>query len=182
DSLIGKFPDREFLYGSNGLITPASTMSYFQGAELEFNVLHLVPTADPQLMLFFIALIGATLCLTAGLFTRLSSIVVFLGLLALGNRGFLADNAGDDLIRIFSFFLIFAPAGAAFSLDRWWRVKTGIEGKELVLRSPWAQRLLQLQFAYVYLDTVFLKAHGMAWLDGTALYYALNYVELKRFE
>jgi hypothetical protein len=53
--------------------------------------------------------------------------------------------------------------------------------KSLEPISPWVQRLLQMQLTYVYLDTVYLKLAGPGWLDGTAMYYALNYLELRRF-
>ena len=77
---------------------------------------------------------------------------------------------------------MFSQAGSAFSLDRLIRRKRGLEGEALVPKSPWAQRLLQLQLAYLYFETWALKLPGKGWQDGTALYYALNYLELRRFQ
>ena len=43
-----------------------------------------------------------------------------------------------------------------------------------VAQPPWAQRLMQLQLSVVYLGTVYWKLHGIAWIDGTAVYYVLS--------
>jgi uncharacterized membrane protein YphA (DoxX/SURF4 family) len=176
DSLIGKFPDRLLFYSDVGLVTRQTILQFWHGPLENYNLLYLVPANDPQLFWFFVALIGLSVCLTFGLFTRVTSVLLFLGLIALSNRNFAADNSGDDLIRINCFWLMFSQAGAAFSLDRILFKKSRPN-----LISAWPVRMLQLQLAYVYLDSVYLKLQGPAWRDGTALYYALHYLELKRF-
>ncbi len=180
--LIGRFHDRLFLYGHAGLISRATIDSFFSAGTLgRYVYLYgFVPGHDPALMGLFIVLMVAAFCVAIGLFTRVNTILLFIGLTALSNRNFFIENSGDDLLRIFSFLLMFAPAGAAYSIDKWRRVR--ISGQTLTRVSAWPLRLLQLQIAYVYLDTVFLKLHGPAWRDGTALYYALNYLEFKRFD
>jgi uncharacterized membrane protein YphA (DoxX/SURF4 family) len=140
-----------------------------------------VPETDPGLLFYFIGILVATISLIFGFFTRTSSILVFLGIISLSNRNFFIDNAGDDFMRINALILMFSEAGAAFSVDRWLRKRRGLEGDALPLKSPWGQRLLQLQLAYLYCDTFYLKLPGEGWRDGTALYYALHYVELQRF-
>ena len=182
DSLVGKCIDREFLYGEKGIVSPRTLNLLFSGLESTFNAYHLVPSGDPGLLIFFIALMSATVCLTLGIFTRTSSVLVFAGLLALSNRNPVAENSGDDLLRIYAFFLMFAPSGAAFSIDRWLGIGRGLVESTHSKITPWAFRILQLQLCYVYLDSVYLKLQGPSWRDGTAVYYALNYLEFKRFE
>jgi hypothetical protein len=177
-SLIGKFPFRELFYGENGIVS-YETMTHFFPKH-PFFYFRWVPEADPGLMIYFLAIMLATVSLIFGFFTRVSSILVFLGIISLSNRNFFVDNAGDDFMRINALILMFSEAGAAFSIDRWIRRKRGLEGEALPLKSPWAQRLLQLQLAYLYCDTFYLKLPGEGWRDGTALYYALHYVELQR--
>ena len=48
--------------------------------------------------------------------------------------------------------------------------------------QPLGPAPLQLQTAWLYCQTFFLKLPGPGWQDGTAIYYALHYLELKRFE
>src|SRR5213078_4781146 len=43
-----------------------------------------------------------------------------------------------------------------------------------IAQPPWAQRLMQIQLSVVYLGTLYWKLHGIAWIDGTAVYYVLS--------
>ena len=178
-SLLGTFPYRALFYSDAGIVSYATMSHFFVGNPILF--FRWVPAADPALKYYFLALMACTISLILGFFTRTSSILVFLGLVSLSNRNFFVDNAGDDLLRINCFFLMFTHAGCAYSIDAWLRNRNEKAPKEIPKKSPWAQRLLQLQLAYLYIDTFFLKLPGEGWRDGTALYYALSYVELKRF-
>ena len=84
-------------------------------------------------------------------------------------------------MMVLSAYLIFAPAGAACSLDRLWRIAQGKENDEPPRIVPWAQRLMQIQVALVYLCASFSKATGPQWMDGTAAYYPLHLAETARF-
>jgi len=178
-STLGKLPFRELFYGATGIVSEATMNRYFPDSVFYFRW---VPAQDPALFWYFIAILAASVLLTIGLFSRLSSILVFLGLISLSNRNFFVDNSGDDIMRINAFFLMFAESGAAYSIDRWFRRRRSLEGPELIPRAPWAQRMLQLQLAYLYFNTAYLKLPGQGWTDGTALYYALNYIELRRYQ
>lgn len=179
--LLGIFPYREIFYSDAGIVS-FETMSHFFPPFLPgWLYFRWIPESEPWLMIYFLGLMACAVSLTLGFFTRISSCLVWLGMVSLSNRNFFADNGGDHLMRINCFFLIFSEAGAAFSIDRWRRVRKGWEGAELPRKSPWGQRALQLQLSYLYLDTFYLKLPGWGWRDGTALYYALNYLELRRF-
>ncbi|HYW46190.1 MAG TPA: S8 family serine peptidase [Bryobacteraceae bacterium] len=75
---------------------------------------------------------------------------------------------------------MFAPTGAALSVDRLIRKYRGGPG-EPPLVLPWAQRMIQIQTALVYLSTFYWKLLGHTWVDGTALYYVLHLSEFKQF-
>ncbi len=177
-AVLGRYPYRELFYTDHGIVSLATMDQYFQGPRwLYFRWL---PESDPWLNLYFLGLMAAIVSLIVGFQSRVSSVLVFLGLISLSNRNFFIDNAGDDLMRINCFFLMFAPCGAAYSVDWWLRVRRGRAPVRWF--SPWAQRMLQLQAAYLYFDTFVLKLPGEGWQDGTALFYAMNYIELRRFE
>jgi hypothetical protein len=89
--------------------------------------------------------------------------------------------AGDTFLRLAGFFLMFAPAGAAFSVDRWLRVRRVTESEAIHPRCPWAQRMIQLQLSFLHLATFLWKIKGATWLQGTALFYVYHLDEFRRF-
>ena len=203
-STLGRFPFRELFYTDLGIVS-FKTMNHFFPPP-DFLYFRWLPQADPALEIYFLIFLFFIVTLTLGLWTRLSSILVFAGMMSLSNRNFFIDNAGDDLMRINCFFLIFSHAGKAYSMDRWWNLRrqrrlhgAATSGRSTLAKcapwaldkyvpwaldkyAPWAQRLIQLQLSFLYLNTVYLKLPGEAWLNGTALYYAFDYLELKRFD
>jgi len=179
-AVLGRYPFRELFYGDNGIVRYETMNGYFPGPPWFY--FRWLPAGDPGLNLYFLALMAVTVCLVIGFQTRLSCAFVFLGLISLSNRNLFIDNAGDDLMRINALILMFSHAGRAYSIDRWLRRTRGLENVALPKLEPWAQRLLQIQVAYLYSDTFILKLPGEGWQNGTALYYALNYLELRRFQ
>jgi hypothetical protein len=122
----------------------------------------------------------AACCLTVGHWTRVASVLVFVALVSLERRNPFVFNSGDSLLRIIAFCMMFAPAGAALSLDR--RRRRPDAFWEFPRRAPWALRLMQIQLSVVYAASVWAKLRGEAWNDGTAVYYALRLDDLARFE
>ena len=60
--------------------------------------------------------------LTVGFLSRFSSVAVFLCLVSIHQRNLFILNSGDTILRVTGFFLMFAPTGAAISVDRLVRV------------------------------------------------------------
>jgi len=116
-----------------------------------------------------------------GLFTRASSVLVFVLLASVHERNLFITNGGDTLVRAAAFFLMFAPAGAALSLDRLRNLRRGTEGREIRPRAPWAQRMIQIELCLLYLMTFWNKSQGPAWVNGTALYYVYHLDQFRRF-
>jgi hypothetical protein len=148
---------------------------------VRINLFTVMPQDDRWIVAFFWVFLVCAVMLTAGLWTRLSSAAVFLCLTSIQQRNLLILHGGDVFLRVTGFFLIFAPAGAALSLDRWIRVRKGLEGAEIQPQPPWAQRMIQFELALVYLSAFWWKMKGHTWLNGTAVYYVLHMHSLARF-
>jgi hypothetical protein len=146
---------------------------------IRLNLFGLLPQSDHWVAWFFwIALLFSVL-LTIGLWTRVSSVAVFLCLNSLQQRALFITHGGDKFLRVAGFFLMFAPAGALLSADHWVRLRKG--KTEAELKAPWAQRMIQFEMALLYFTSFLWKMKGHAWIDGTALYYVIHFHEIQRF-
>lgn len=134
---------------------------------------YLPPSEAAVHLVFALHLVGVTGVLL-GFYTRLSAALVFITLASLHSRNFYILNGGDNLQRLLCFLLIFSPAGGALSLDAW------LAGSSQAVAAPWAQRLMQVLVAIVYLRTTYWKLRGGTWRAGTAVYYAMNLRDFQR--
>ena len=125
------------------------------------------------------ALFLAAVCFTAGWHTRTSSIVLYVLVTSFHERNNLVLNGGDTVLRTMLFFFMFAPAGAALSVDRILQRLRQPDGATAPPRQivPWAQRMLQVQCAVIYLVTIYAKSRGGLYHDGTAMYYVFGLVD-----
>lgn len=172
-------PDLLVWFGESGPL-PGEIARQAVGG-LRIDLFRLLPMADGTAIALFAALNVALLGLTAGFATRLCSVAVFLLLTSFHHRNPFILNSADTFLRVASFFLMFAPAGAALSVDRVMRIRKGLEKPgEIAPRSPWAQRLIQLQLSVLYVATALYKAKGATWIEGTAVYYVFNLQEFQR--
>lgn len=176
------FPDRDLWFSDRGPVTWAAADAYNRQAIAGpvMNQLHWID-APGWLLLFFILFLISALCLTVGLWTRLAAVLVYLGLNLLHTRNQLINSGADGVMIIMCAYLALSPAGAACSLDRLRRVLRGEEEEEAPLIVPWAQRLMQLQVAILYLITFVNKWPGEKWRDGTAVYWAMRIPDMGRF-
>jgi Vitamin K-dependent gamma-carboxylase len=166
-------------FGVHGWVSLSTTRTVEPG--LRLNLFNVMPQDDRWIAAFFWIFLGFAVLLTVGLWTRISSAAVFLSLASIDQRNLFIDHSGDTFLRVAGFFLIFAPAGAALSLDRLIRVRKGLEGPEIPPRAPWAQRMIQFELALLYLVSFWWKMKGHTWLNGTALYYVTHLHSIKRF-
>lgn len=158
-----------------------------QGAEARLIAGPLRPSPlqwvqDPTSVRAFVGAtaVAATL-FTVGWHTRVVSVLLYLGMLAIHHRNIPTNCGPDALLLILLFYLMLSPCGAAYSLDaRRAARRRGTPAESLIV--PWAQRLIQLQLCLIYFDTAALKCHGSTWLDGTALHFVLNNPEIGRFD
>ncbi|HSI73653.1 MAG TPA: HTTM domain-containing protein [Fimbriimonas sp.] len=116
-----------------------------------------------------------------GLWTRISSILLAIGLVSLHHRNALILHGGDTVMRVMVLYLAITPSGAACSLDRMIRLWKGKETGEPVRISLWGQRLIMYNMALIYFTTTWLKWFGNLWKEGTATYFPGRLAEFFRF-
>lgn len=172
-------PDWLTWYGPRGLVSLATLQRLEYGPRID--VFAILPQTDVWANAVFYALVFSAVFLCAGLFTRASSIAVFILVASIHQRNLYIVHSGDTLLRCSLFFLMFAPAGAALSLDRLRNIWKGKEGLEIRPRAPWAQRMIQIELSILYIATFWSKTLGPAWVDGTALYYVYRLNDFHRF-
>ncbi|HEX7861335.1 MAG TPA: HTTM domain-containing protein [Verrucomicrobiae bacterium] len=173
------FPDVGNWFTDEGTLSFAAARRLAGGVGL--NLFNWLPQTNATVWTIYLLSFLAAITMTLGLFTRTSTIIMYLTLITLHHRNPLVLNSGDTFLRIATFFMMFAPAGAALSLDRLLRIARGKESGEPAPRAPWAQRLIQWQLAFVYIYAFVWKAMGSMWLSGTAVYYTSRIPEFWRF-
>jgi hypothetical protein len=166
-------------YGEEGVVPAAVARQSLEGPRL--NLLTILPQSDLTVRCFFAVLLLAGVSLLIGYKTRLASIVVWACLVSMHHRDVFLLHSGDHLMRTLSFFLMFAPSGRAYSVDRLLGLRRGLESPGIPYIVPWAQRLLQIQLCVMYFSAVLYKLAGTHWLDGTAAWYISQLDEFKRF-
>ena len=166
-------------YGPHAWMSLAAMHELEPGPRL--NILAILPQAVLWINLFFWVFLAAAVMLAAGFLSRVNSIVVFVCLASLHQRNLYILHGGDTFLRVAGFFLMFAPCGAALSLDHLIRVRRGKEKPTVALRSLWAQRMIQLELSFIYLSAVLWKLQGASWRRGTALSYVYHLFEMQRF-
>jgi Vitamin K-dependent gamma-carboxylase len=166
-------------YGPHAWISLSTMHIVEPGPRL--SLFAVIPQTDFWIHALFWALLLTAFCLTIGLFTRVSTVIVFLCLASIDQRNLFILNGGDTFLRVAGFFLIFAPAGGALSADRLIRIWRGKETVEIRQRRPWAQRMIQFDLAILYFSSFCWKLGGTPWVQGTALYYVYHIDELQRF-
>ncbi|MBN9501791.1 MAG: hypothetical protein BGO01_06290 [Armatimonadetes bacterium 55-13] len=163
-----------------------STISVFGH---DFSVLNPVPrislldgVTDTRItaLVFGITILAAFFTML-GLWTRISTILLAIGIVSIHHRNGFIIHGGDGVLRVMSIYLAMAPCGLACSLDRvigLWKGK--IKGPPLNV-SLWPQRLMAYNVALVYFTTFWHKMGGSLWRNGTATWYPARLHEFDRF-
>ena len=165
-----------YFSNTNGILRLETLNSIF-GIPV-IDVLTLLPREDGWLFAFFGLFVAASLCLTLGLFSRVSSVIVYFGLVTFLHRNIYVHHGGIHLMCIAAFWLMLSPSGAALSLDRLWFKPKSSD----INCSLWALKAYQFQFALVYWQSSLAKLAAPSWWDGTAMYYVFRHQEFARFE
>jgi hypothetical protein len=138
--------------------------------------------SDQVSLMMYIVLMAATLLCAFGLWTRLTSIIMALGLVSLHHRNGLILHGGDTVMRIAALYIALAPSGMACSLDRVIGLWRGRIQPGPVRVSVWVQRLVSYNTAIIYFTTFWQKyGYGSHWRDMTATWYPARLHEFDRF-
>lgn len=151
-------PDWLTWYGVHGWLGLPTALKLEPGNRL--NLFSVLPQSNAWIEALFWVALGSTILLTLGLFTRLNSVLVLNCLTSIQQRNLYITHGGDTFLRLAGFFLIFAPAGAPFSVDRLIRLRRGKESPTIQPRSPWAQRMIQLQLSLSLLGHISIEDKG----------------------
>lgn len=172
-------PEWLMWYGPRAFTSLNTTHLFFRGPTM--SLFEILPQTDLAVNLFFWGFLACAVMLTIGFMSRFNAVAVYVCLGSIHMRNGFILNSGDTLMLVCGFFLMFAPSGAALSVDRWLRVRKGKGDVSPPLCSPWAQRMLQIQTGVVYFATFYWKTLGILWMNGTAVYYALRLEDFHRF-
>lgn len=165
------WPLAAFLFADDGLVPPAEICG--TAAAARSLLCQLPGSAVPA---FFVAFFGVALAFTAGLATRVTTVLTLVGFVAFGDRN-PVYLAGDQVFWNFLFLLCFSRCGEAWSVDAWWRARgsgaAGGVGPGALRRIPaWPRTLMIVQLCVLYGANGWNK-HGERWLAGDVLGYLL---------
>jgi len=165
-------PDLKTFFSSSGIVPTQPNARWWFDPLKSFN-------SDTALYILYAVLLVGAICLLIGYWSRVASIIVFLGILTLERRNPYMFNSGDVLVRNIAFYLMLTPSGLALSLDRLRKARDHFW--EYPSRPLWGLRLIQVQLSVTYAATVWAKVMGTTWNNGTAVSFALRIGDLERF-
>lgn len=115
----------------------------------------------------------ATLAFLVGFFTRTSTVVLYVLLSSMIHRSPYVVNGEDLVLRMVLLYGIFAPLGGAWSVDAWLRNRK-VVGVSHFQPQVWAIRMLQINFALIYIISLPYKIGQDAdWLTGDAFHWTV---------
>jgi len=122
---------------------------------------------------------------TAGLFTRITSVLAWLIAVSYCHRLTGAFFGLDPVSTMLAMYLMVGPSGAVYSLDRWLaKRKAGgpAESPQSTVTTNIAIRLIQLHMCVIYLFGGISKMRGQLWWDGSAVWYAIANFEYQSWD
>jgi Vitamin K-dependent gamma-carboxylase len=161
-------PDWDFWYGPNSPVQVDVLRDFFFRCPV-FDLFDIIPVWANHSFMWLV--FAATICVTIGLFTRLSTVFLWVALVSIDHHNPWNLSGSDDMMRFLAFGLMFTRCGEMLSVDSWWKRK---RHPELIRTefAPWGQRMIQLQLAIAYWGASVAKLGGNQWVDGTAIYYS----------
>ncbi|MBP7804772.1 MAG: DUF393 domain-containing protein [Candidatus Pacebacteria bacterium] len=161
-------------YSDAGVLPRADLLNLF-GGKFYISVHMISGLPVVQALLFVIAAIFAVMLMT-GYRTRFATIMSWFLLISLQSRNPMIIQGGDIVFRVVLFWMMFLPTGTVWSLDRLFNRIPKVTEKFFVGAASIAYIL---QIVIIYVMSGVLKT-GLAWQDGTAVYYALYIDQLVR--
>lgn len=132
----------------------------------------------------------AFFCLMIGYHSRIAAIVAWVGHLSFVHRGYITWFGMDAMLAWMTFYLMWGPTGAAYSVDRWLARYRAAKrallggtpvGPALAVVPSWTAnvvlRLIQIHMGIVYFCAGVSKLQGATWWNGYAGWLTLNVPE-----
>lgn len=169
----------------DGLI-PRATVEAAYGERMKWAFTYLWQCDTPtNLYAAHIAGLVVLAMFTVGLFTRVTAVLSFLVTLAYVHRLPGALFGLDQMNTMLITYLMLAPCGNAYSVDRWLKVRRA--GEPLQPAAPTtsaniATRLIQLHMCVIYFFAGLGKLQGDYWWSGEALWGAVANLEYQTMD
>lgn len=137
------------------------------------------------------AFLACMFCYAIGFCSRPMSVIAWFAHLSYVTRGYNIWFGMDCILLFILFYLMFAPTGAALSVDRLlarYRAlkKAGKPSAGLEPEPSWAAnvvlRMIQIHMGIVYLCSALSKLQGPAWWNGMASWRSMNTQEFALFD
>ena len=137
---------------------------------------------DPfWIVVFHVGVLVVMLLFMVGLWTRVTSVLTWMGVMCYIHRLPTSQFGMDAMIAILLLYMMIGNGGAALSLDRWLEVRRLRREQgpsaDLALKPSWsanlAVRLFQIHFCTIYLVSGLSKLQGAGWWNGTAIWWCL---------
>lgn len=142
------------------------------------TVMRFLPRSIAPWVVIVAMLVAATMFII-GRFSRIASLIPWLGVISMYHQNRLVWNGGDDLLRIVCLLVgLWAIAGPTAAVET--RIDSLWRGAAPRTRA-WGIRLLRIQLFVVYWSTLFEKLRGATWSGGTATFRALGLKNMLRF-
>ncbi len=160
--------DLEAHYTDFGIMPRSSLPDFLHPASITLHAMN--GSLVGQAILFLIAGVFAALLLV-GYRTRLVSVVCWVLLLSLQNRNSMILSGEDNLLILLTFWAMFLPLGARYSVDAGLDPDNGRASNALFSVATMA---LLVQGMSMYLFSALLKSDAQWMPDGQAVHYALQ--------
>jgi hypothetical protein len=183
-NLLLLWPDMPMWLAQDGVLPPSVHSGLVSGSRL--SVYTFMGYSDDAISVIRALGLFGGLGLLTGTVPQLAAFCMWLAIASFSWRNPHILHSGDNLLRIGSFFLMFAQSDGALSVPRYlaFKFRPGYAATlsgDPVKVPAWPQRILQLQLCVVYLVTGLWKAKGVPWQSGTAVGTVLQLGEFQRF-
>jgi len=181
------FADLVHFFGAGGLLPEATVRDLIGDRKTYSYLFHFTRPAD----LVLVHSIGAVVLalFTAGVYTRITSVLALAVMLSTVHRGPMISTEVEPIVTMVMFYLCLGPSGAYLSVDRLLGRRKLAARRMLdpgaADRSPatWsanlATRLIQVHLAAIYLFVSLAMLSGITWWDGGAVWWLVARTETR---
>lgn len=162
---ICEFPNWENYYTRNGVLS--LTDLDLKTSPYNWSLFYIFENTIP-VKLFFLVGLSCAILFTIGLFTRFSTIILYIILFSKMNANPILPAGYDVIIKMLLFYSFFIPLNHYFAIDNF------LIKKKREFPLIWPVRIIQIQICLVYVFTILIKlVSDKSWLNGDAIYYLL---------
>lgn len=180
-------PDVVVWMGAEGMIPLELYQQMVLGADrinpfAFWSVFSLCQSDAQVLAVHYVFLLIAAL-FTAGVLTRVTSVLAFLALLQYVHRAPMVTSQVEPLLSMLLMYLCLGPCGAALSFDAWRRSPAD---RAKALEPSWTAtvslRLIQVHLAMFYVMMAAAKLQGDVWWRGESIWTLMSMTRSRLFD